>query len=185
MTVLKIFLIINLSIVLASCSNSIIVKIDNDKRIITRELKNGKIKTINQKFNSLFHQWFDVECASKETSFTKCDDEEIIYTKLATLKIREIQKDLGSSSNEEQSSSNEEQSSSNEEQSSSNEEQSSSNEEQSSSNEEQSSSNEEQSSSNEEQSSSNEENNNFGGNDPEEPNDAPDPFPGDGNPPTD
>ena len=48
MYVLKIFLIINLSIVLASCSNSIIVKIDKDKRIITRELKNGEIKTINQ-----------------------------------------------------------------------------------------------------------------------------------------
>ena len=122
MTVLKIFLIINLSIVLASCSNSIIVKIDNDKRIITRELKNGKIKTINQKFNSLFHQWFDAECASKETSFAKCGNEEIIYTKLATIKIREIQRNQGSSSNEEQSSSNEEQSSSNEEQSSSNEE---------------------------------------------------------------
>ena len=153
MKFLKIFLIINLSIVLASCSNSIIVKIDKDKRIITRELKNGKIKTINQKFNSLYHQWFDVECGSKKTSFDKCDDEKIIYTKLATIKIKEIkemQKNQSSSSNEEQSSSNEE-----------------------------------QSSSNEEQSSSNEENNNFGGNDPEEPNDAPDPFPGDGNPPTD
>ena len=163
MNFLKIFLIINLSIVLASCSNSIVVKIDKDKRIITRELKNGKVKTINQKFNSLYHQWLDAECASKNTSFTKCDDEEIIYTKLAKLKIREIQKEQASSSNEEQSSSNEEQSSSNEEQSSS--------------------SNEEQSSSNEEQSSSNEENNNFGGNDPEEPNDAPDPFPGDSHPP--
>ena len=108
MNFLKIFLVINLSIVLASCSNSIIVKIDKDKRIITRELKNGKIKTINQKFNFLYHQWFDAECSSKKTSFTKCDDKEIIYTKLATLKIREMQKDLGSSSNEEQSSSNDE-----------------------------------------------------------------------------
>ena len=118
MYVLKIFLIINLSIVLASCSNSIIVKIDKDKRIITRELKNGEIKTINQKFNSLFHQWFDAECASKETSFAKCDDEKIIYTKLATIKIKEIKemhKNQGSSSNEDQSSSNEDQSSSNEE----------------------------------------------------------------------
>ena len=97
----KIFLIINLSIVLASCSNYIIVKIDKDKRIITRELKNGKIKTINQKFNSLFHQWFDAECASKETSFTNCDDEEIIYTKLANLKIREMQQIQDSSNNEE------------------------------------------------------------------------------------
>ena len=139
MRFLKIFLIINLSLVLASCSNSIIVKIDKDKRIITKELKNGKIKTINQKFNSLYHQWFDVECGSKKTSFVKCDDEKIIYTKLATIKIKEIkemQKNQSSSSNEEQS-------------------------------------------------SSNEENNNFGGNDPEEPNDAPDPFPGNGNPPTD
>ena len=136
MNILKIFLIINLSLVLASCSNSVVVKIDKDKRIITRELKNGKIKTINQKFNSLFHQWFDAECASKETSFAKCGSEEIIYTKLATIKIKEMQRRQGSSSNEEQS-------------------------------------------------SSNEENNNFGGNDPEEPNDAPDPFPGDGNPPTD
>ena len=167
MKFLKIFLIINLSIVLASCSNSIIVKIDKDKRIITRELKNGKIKTINQKFNSLYRQWFDAECGSKKTSFDKCDDEEIIYTKLAIKKIKEIkemQKNQSSSSNEEQSSSNEEQSSSNEEQSSSNEE---------------------QSSSNEEQSPNNEENNNLGGNDPVEQNDAPDPFPGDGNPPTD
>ena len=79
MNFLKIFLIINLSIVLASCSNSIVVKIDKDKRIITRELKNGKIKTINQKFNSLYHQWLDAECTSKKTSFAKCDDEEIIY----------------------------------------------------------------------------------------------------------
>ena len=135
MNFLKIFLIISLSIVLASCSNSIIVKIDKDKRIITRELKNGKIKTINQKFNSLYHQWLDVECASKEISFTKCNDDEIIYTKLATLKIREIRKqdnynhgkqntlfvkpkNRDSSSNEQQSASNEEQSSSNEEQSS-------------------------------------------------------------------
>ena len=78
MNFLKIFLIINLSLVLASCSNSIIVKIDKDKRIITRELKNGKIKTINQKFNSLYHQQFEAECASKKTSFDKCDDEEII-----------------------------------------------------------------------------------------------------------
>ena len=111
MNFLKIFLIINLSIVLASCSNSIIVKIDKDKRIITRELKNGKIKTINQKFNSLYHQWFEAECASKNTSFDKCDDEEIIYTKLAIIKIKEInemQKNQSSSSNEEQSSSNEE-----------------------------------------------------------------------------
>ena len=122
MDILKIFLIINLSIVLASCSNSVVVKIDKDKRIIKRELKNGKIKTINQKFNSLFHQWFDAECASKETSFAKCGSEEIIYTKLATIKIKEMQRSQGSSSNEEQSSSNEEQSSSNEEQSSSNEE---------------------------------------------------------------
>ena len=146
MKFLKIFLIINLSIVLASCSNSIIVKIDKDKRIITRELKNGKIKTINQKFNYLYHQWFDAECGSKKTSFDKCDDEEIIYTKLATIKIKEIKKIQKNQSF---------------------------------------SSNEEQSSSNEEQSSSNEENNNFGGNDPEEPNDAPDPLPGDVNPPTD
>ena len=115
MDILKIFLIINLSIVLASCSNSVVVKIDKDKRIIKRELKNGKIKTINQKFNSLFHQWFDAECASKETSFAKCGSEEIIYTKLATIKIKEMQRSQGSSSNEEQSSSNEEQSSSNEE----------------------------------------------------------------------
>jgi hypothetical protein len=129
MDILKIFLIINLSIVLASCSNSVVVKIDKDKRIITRELKNGKIKTINQKFNSLFNQWFDAECASKETSFAKCGNEEIIYTKLATIKIKEMQRNLGSKSNEKQSSSNEEQSSSNEKQSSSNEEQSSSNEE--------------------------------------------------------
>ena len=167
MKFLKIFLIINLSIVLASCSNSIIVKIDKEKRIIKRELTNGKIKTINQKFNSLYHQWFDAECASKNTSFEKCDDEEIIYTKLATIKIKEIkemQKKQSSSSNEEQSSNNEEQSSSNEEQSSGNEE---------------------QSSGNEEQSTGNEDNNNFGGNDPEEPNDAPDPFPGDDQPPTD
>jgi len=157
MTFLKIFLIINLSIVLASCSNSIIVKIDNDKRIITRELKNGKIKTINQKFNSLFHQWFDAECASKENSFTKCDDEKIIYTKSATLKILEMQKDQGSSSNQEQSSSNQEQSSSNQEQSSSNQEQSSSNQEQSSSNQEQSSSNEEDNTSEDNDSSEEEE----------------------------
>ena len=108
MYVLKIFLIINLSIVLASCSNSVVVKIDKDKRIITRELKNGEIKTINQKFNSLFHQWFDAECASKETSFAKCGNEEIIYTKLATIKIKEMQRNQGSSSNDEQSSSNEE-----------------------------------------------------------------------------
>ena len=156
MKFLKIFLIINISIVLASCSNSIIIKIDKDKRIITRELKNGKIKTINQKFNSLYRQWFDAECASKNTSFDKCDDEEIIYTKSATIKIKEIkemQKNQGSSSNEEQSSSNKEQSSSNKE----------------------------KSSSNEEQSSSNEENKNFGDNDsPEEPNDTPD-----GHPPVD
>jgi sensor c-di-GMP phosphodiesterase-like protein len=166
MNILKIFLIINLLIVLASCSNSIIVKIDKDKRIITRELKNGEIKTINQKFNSLFHQWFGAECASKEISFAKCGNEEIIYTKLATIKIREIQRNQGSSSNEEQSSSNEEQSSSNEEQSSSNEE---------------------QSSSNEEQSSSNEENNNFADNDsPEGNDDAPDGHPpADGHPPID
>ena len=159
MNFLKIFLIINLSIVLASCSNSIIVKIDKDKRIITRELKNGKIKTINQKFNSLYHQWFDAECSSKKTSFAKCDDEEIVYTKLATIKIREIQKNQGSSSNEEQSSSNEEQSSSNEE----------------------------QSSSTEEQSSSNEEKNNFEDNDsPEGKDDAPDGHPpADGHPPID
>ena len=166
MDILKYFLIINLSIVLASCSNSIIVKIDKDKRIITRELKNGEIKTINQKFNSLFHQWFDAECASKKTSFAKCGNEEIIYTKLATIKIKEMQRNQGSSSNEEQSSSNEEQSSSNEEQSSSNEE---------------------QSSSNEEQSSSNEENNNFADNDsPEGNDDAPDGHPpADGHPPID
>ena len=100
MDILKIFLLINLSIVLASCSNSVVVKIDKDKRIITRELKNGKIKTINQKFNSLFHQWFDAECASKETSFAKCGNEEIIYTKLATIKIKEMQRNQGSSSNE-------------------------------------------------------------------------------------
>ena len=122
MNILKIFLIINLSIVLASCSNSVVVKIDKDKRIIKRELKNGKIKTINQKFNSLFHQWFDAECALKEISFAKCGSEEMIYTKLATIKIKEMQRNLGSKSNEKQSSSNEEQSSSNEEQSSSNEE---------------------------------------------------------------
>jgi len=169
MYVLKIFLIINLSIVLASCSNSIIVKIDKDKRIITRELKNGEIKTINQKFNSLFNQWFDAECASKETSFAKCDDEEIIYTKLATKEIKEIKemhKNQGSSSNEDQSSSNEDQSSSNEDQSSSNED---------------------QSSSNEDQSSSNEENNNFADNDsPEGNDDTPDSHsPVDGHPPAD
>ena len=143
--------------VLASCSNSIIVKINKDKRIITRELKNGKVKTINQKFNSLYYQWFDVECASKEISFTKCDDEEIIYTKLADIKIKEMQKKQGSSNNEEQSSNNEEQSSSNEE----------------------------QSSSNEEHSSSNEENNNFADNDsPDGKDDAPDGHPpADGHPP--
>ena len=66
MDILKIFLLINLSIVLASCSNSAVVKIDKDKRIITRELKNGKIKTINQKFNSLFHQWFDLVLPQSE-----------------------------------------------------------------------------------------------------------------------
>ena len=166
MNFLKIFLIISLSIVLASCSNSIIVKINNDKRIITRELKNGEIKTTNQKFNSLLHQWFDAECASKEIIFIKCDDEDIIYTKLANIKIKEIQKNQGSSSNEEQSSSNEEQSSSNEEQSSNNEE---------------------QSSSNKEQSSSNEENNNFPNNDgPDGKDDTPDPNPpADGHPPAD
>jgi hypothetical protein len=162
MDFLKIFLIINLSIVLASCSNSVVVKIDKDKRIITRELKNGKIKNINQKFNSLFNQWFDVECASKETSFAKCDDEEIIYTKLATIKIKEIKemyKNQGSSSNEDQSSSNEDQSSSNED----------------------------QSSSNEDQSSSNEENNNFADNDsPDANDDTPDSHsPVDGHPPAD
>ncbi len=129
MSFLKIFLIINLSLVLASCSNYIIVKIDKDKRIITKELKNGKIKTINQKFNSLFHQWFDAKCASKETSFTNCDDEEIIFTKLANLKIREMQQKQDSSNNKEQSSNNKEQSSNNEEQSSNNEEQSLNNEE--------------------------------------------------------
>ena len=54
MDILKIFLLINLSIVLASCSNSAVVKIDKDKRIITRELKNGKIKTINKTTNNWF-----------------------------------------------------------------------------------------------------------------------------------
>ena len=174
MNFLKIFLIINLSLVLASCSNSIIVKIDKDKRIITKELKNGKIKTINQKFNSLYHQWLDVECASKETSFTKCNDDEIIYTELATLKIREILKQDNYNHGKQNSLFVKPKS----RDSSSNEEQSSSNEEQSSSNEEQSSSNEEQSSSNEERSSSNKENNNFEDNDgPEGKDDAPDGHP--------
>ena len=122
MNFLKIFLIISLSIILTSCSNSVVVKIDKDKRIITREYKNGKVKIINQKFNSMYQQWLDVKCTSKETDFSKCEDDKIIYTKLAILKIREIQKDHNSSNNEEQYSGNKEQSSSNEEQSSANEE---------------------------------------------------------------
>ena len=167
MNFLKIFLIINLSIILASCSVSTIVKIDKDKRIITREFKNGKIKTINQKFNTLFHQWFDAECDSKETSFTKCNDDEIIYTKLATLKIREILKQDNYNHGKQNILFVKPKS-----------RDSSSNEEQSSSNEEQSSSNEEQSSINEERSSSNKENNNFEDNDgPEGKDDAPDGHP--------
>ncbi len=97
---------------LASCSNSYIVKVDKDKRIISRELKNGKVKVINQKYNYIYNQWLAAECASKETTFTKCDDDKVIFTKLAKLKIREMQKNLNSANNEEKSISNREENSS-------------------------------------------------------------------------
>ena len=74
-----------------SCTKVNVTNISKDKRIILQKFKNGNIKTVNQKYHTLYG-WVEAECNSNNISFEKCIDEDVVYTKFAILKIREIQR---------------------------------------------------------------------------------------------
>ena len=67
----QIFFISICFLVLASCAKFEVKEVNKDLRIISYTYADGKIKFINQKFNSKQNAWYEAKCLANEIEYSQ------------------------------------------------------------------------------------------------------------------
>ena len=87
----QIFFISICFLVLASCAKFEVKEVNKDLRIISYTYAEGKIKFINQKFNSKQNAWYEAKCLANEYYFLNCTKKNITFTKKSLTIIRSLE----------------------------------------------------------------------------------------------
>ena len=79
----QIFFISICFLVLASCAKFSVKEVNKDLRIISYTYAEGKIKFINQKFNSKQNAWYEAKCLTNKIghSFLNCTKKILLLQK--------------------------------------------------------------------------------------------------------
>ena len=97
---IQIFITILCVFIMTSCTKFEVKEINKDLRVISYTYADGKIKLINQKFNSNHQAWYDAKCKKVEYKYFKegfkynflnCTKENIIFTKTSLVKIIKLE----------------------------------------------------------------------------------------------